>query len=43
MAKAMGKKRKRAKVRDLKPRKAAKVKGGRRLSEDPCMGGQVTR
>jgi hypothetical protein len=42
MAKAKTKKKKKsAKVRDLRARK--QVKGGARLSEDPCMGGQVTR
>jgi hypothetical protein len=43
MAKAKAKKRKRAKVRDLKPRKS--VKGGLRVrrSEDPCAGGEITR
>jgi hypothetical protein len=44
MAKATPKKRKRAKIRDLKPRKS--VKGGRlrvRRSEDPCAGGEITR
>ena len=43
MAKAEVKKRKRAKIRDLKPRK--QVKGGLRVrrSEDPCAGGEVTR
>jgi hypothetical protein len=38
MAKA--KKKKKAKVRDLSAKK--QVKGGRRLSEDPCAGGEVT-
>lgn len=43
MAKAKVKKRKRAKIRDLKPRK--QVKGGLKVrrSEDPCAGGEVTR
>ena len=43
MAKAKPKKRKRAKVRDLKPRKS--VKGGLRVrrSEDPCAGGEISR
>jgi hypothetical protein len=43
MAKAKPKKRKRAKVRDLKPRKS--VKGGMRVrrSEDPCAGGEISR
>ena len=40
-AKTKKKKKKSAKVRDLRARK--QVKGGARLSEDPCMGGQVTR
>jgi hypothetical protein len=42
-AKAKVKKRKRAKIRDLKPRK--QVKGGLRVrrSEDSCAGGEVTR
>ena len=37
------KKRKRSKMRDLKPRKS--VKGGLsvRRSEDPCAGGQISR
>ena len=43
MAKAKVKKRKRAKIRDLKPRK--QVKGGLRVrrSEDPCAGGEIAR
>jgi hypothetical protein len=43
MAKAKAKKGKRAKIRDLKPRK--QVKGGLRVrrSEDPCAGGEITR
>jgi hypothetical protein len=40
MAKATKRKAK-AKVRDLKPRK--QVKGGRRRTEDPCAGGEVSR
>jgi hypothetical protein len=41
MAKAKTKKKKGAKVRDLRARK--QVKGGVRRTEDPCMGGEVTR
>jgi hypothetical protein len=45
MAKAKAKKtkKKRAKIRDLKPRKS--VKGGLRVrrSEDPCAGGEISR
>jgi hypothetical protein len=41
MAKAKTKKKKSAKVRDLRARK--QVKGGARRTEDPCMGGEVTR
>ena len=46
MAKAKAKKttkRKRSKIRDLKPRKS--VKGGMRVrrSEDPCAGGEISR
>ena len=42
-AKAKTKKRTRAKIRDLKPRKS--VKGGLRVrrSEDPCAGGEISR
>jgi len=43
MAKAKTKKRKRAKIRDLKPRKSVKGRLRVRRSEDPCAGREISR